>query len=140
MLNGARPMARAVTAISGRVVTSALCAIFALVSVLGASAFGVAAFWIYLTSAMSPLAAAVGCALVLLSIGIILVAIAKALFRPEPVHAAQNTAHDLSRSAAAGIGVAEDVIEEITGLFSRHKSAALIAAIVAGLAAGRSQK
>ncbi len=129
-------MERAANAFSGRVVAASLCMVFSLLAVLIGLAFGVTALWIYLSNALGPLGAAAGCALILLAISIILAAVAKALFAPEAPDLAGHTA----QAASAGADMADDVIKEISHLIGGHKSAALIAAIIAGLMAGRSRK
>lgn len=114
---------------AGRMTTGALYTGMAVVAVTAGIACGVAALWIYLIPVIGPAGAALSAAGVFLITGGALMLIARNLFRPSPDE------DMLEREPLADelVGLLRDGVE-------RHKGASLLAALVAGLAAGSNNR
>jgi hypothetical protein len=114
---------------AGRVTTGALCTGMAVVAMTAGIACGVAALWIYLIPVIGAAGAALAAAGVFLITGGALMMIARNLFRPssdEVVEQAEPLADEL-------MGILREGVE-------RNKGASLLAAVVAGLAAGSASR
>jgi hypothetical protein len=112
---------------ASRMTTGVLCTGCAMISVIAGIACGVAALWIYLVPIIGSAGAALTAAGIFLVLSGTLMFVARNMFRPAPEALADK---------------AEPVVDEIVDLlrdgFERHKGASLLAALVAGLAAGSS--
>jgi hypothetical protein len=114
---------------ASRVTTGALCTGMAIVAVTAGIACGVAALWIYLVPVIGAGGAALSAAGVFLITGGALMMIARNLFRPSP----DEIGDDGEPLADELMGILRDGVE-------RNKGASLLAALVAGLAAGSASK
>jgi hypothetical protein len=102
----------------------------ALAVVVAAGAFGcaVAAFWIYLASIFGPLGAAVGSTVMLFFVSIVLILLAGFFLQ------------DGQRPNSAKDAVGDDLRREIHRGLESNKGAVLLAAFIAGIAAGSSTR
>jgi hypothetical protein len=116
---------------AGRVTTAALCMGLAIVAITAGVACGIAALWIYLIPIIGPAGAALSAAAVFLITGGVLMLVARNLFRTPPRAAIEDA--DAEPLAEELLGVLREGIE-------RHKGASLLAALVAGLAAGSANR
>jgi hypothetical protein len=112
-----------------RTTAAAACFAFAVIAGTAAVGCGVAAVWIYLIPEVGPVTAAFLSGALLLVIALILVAVARNLV----------TNNAPTRPAPAD-GTADALLGDIQGLFQRHKAPSLLAALLAGLAAGSSRR
>jgi hypothetical protein len=110
---------------TGRMTAAALCASLAAVSVIAAGGCAAAALWLYaiphVGAAGAPLVAAGG----LLVFCVVLMIVAREILR-------------YRRRASSSVRASGLPLEEALRLFSENKGAILLAALVAGLAAGNS--
>lgn len=114
---------------ASRVTTGALCTGMAIVAVTAGVACGVAALWIFLIPVIGAGGAALSAAGVLLITGGALMLIARSLFHPSP----DEVIDEGGPLADEFLGILRDGVE-------RNKGASLLAALVAGLAAGSARK
>lgn len=114
---------------AGRVTTGALCTGMAIVAVTAGVACGVAALWIYLIPVVGAGGAALSATGVFLITGGALMMVARNFSRPSP----DEIMDEDEPIADELIGILRDGVE-------RNKGASLLAALVAGLAAGSASK
>ncbi len=114
---------------AGRVTSGALCTGMAIVAVTAGIACGVTALWIDLVPVIGAAGAALSAAGVFLITGGALMMIARNLFRPAP----DDVVEEVEPIAEELIGILRDGVE-------RNKGASLLAALVAGLAAGSASR
>jgi hypothetical protein len=107
-----------------RLAAAAVFAALAVVVAAGALGCGVAAFWIYLSMSLGPVSAAVGSMLLLIFVGIALAVAARSLFREE------------QRDNSGKNVVRDELLRAIQRGFEHNKGAALLAALIAGIATG----
>jgi len=117
--------ARSIGRTTGRMTAAALCASLAAVSVIAAGGCAAAALWLFaiphVGAAGAPLVAAGG----LLVFCVVLMTVARGVLR-------------YRRRAPSSTAAPELPLGEVLRLFSENKGAVLLAALVAGLAAGNS--
>jgi len=106
---------------------SAACMVLAAIMIVAAIGCAVAAVWIYLAFTYSALAAAVGTAVALGAAAGLLVVLSKSAREERAV-----------QSAKPSIG--DDLMSDLTKTFQHNKGAALLAALLAGVAAGNQTK
>ena len=110
-----------------RLTMAALLTALSGLALLGATGCAVAALWIYLAAAYGPVGGALGSTTVLLILSGALFVAARGQFR------------EGERLAPPKPSLADELTGEAQRLFLRHKGSALLTALLAGLAAGRSK-
>jgi hypothetical protein len=114
-----------------RMTAATACAVFAFLAIVAAAGCAVAGLWLSLETNVGPAAASLWVALVLLVVGGGLVAAARLIFR------SGSTPQTHPRG---GIPLGDDLLLQIQKGFGDHKAAALLSALLAGLAAGTAQR
>jgi CDP-diglyceride synthetase len=133
-------LARATAAVAERVGETArraaavvLCVTLAAVFALAAGACALAALWIYLRPQIGPVLAPLAVTLLLLVLAVALLLISRLIARGKKAPAATQV---IETGAAAGDSLAA-LSNDALRLFQDHKSAALLAALLAGAFAAR---
>jgi len=107
-----------------RITVAALYMALAVIAAAGALACAAAAFWIFLASIVGELGAAVGCTFALFVVFVILLWVARNYFYDDHIRATDRTP------------LGDELLTDIEHGFQRHKAASLLAAVIAGFAAG----
>ncbi len=112
---------------ASRFTAGAVCTGCAVISVISGFACAVTALWIYLVPVIGAAGAALAAAGIFLILSGVLMFVARSMFQSPVEEAVEET---------------EPLVDDIVGMlrdgFERHKGASLLAAVVAGLAAGSS--
>jgi hypothetical protein len=119
--------ADAIVHAAGRFAKATLCAVIAAILVTASIACAVTALWIWEVPRLGPAAAPLVVAGVLLALCLAVLALMQHILRSRPVPSASDAS-------------AEMLLAEAVRLFKDHKGAILMAALVAGLVAGRDEK
>jgi hypothetical protein len=115
-----------------RVTAGAACTGFAIVTLMAGIGCATAALWIYLIPRVGEAGAALSVAAVFLVSSGILLLVARNMFTPD--------AEDAAPGVAGLADMGEELFEELRAGFGNNKSAVVMAALVAGLLAGRASK
>jgi hypothetical protein len=117
--------------VARRSTAAALCAVSAAAFAAAAVGCAVAALWIFVLPAVGPVGAPAIAAAALLLLCLALLAAVRMILRRQPAPA---------RAAIGAGGMPSSLIADLSRLFDDNKCAALLAALMAGANAARSQK
>lgn len=114
-----------------RTTAGAACTGFALITLVAGIGCAAAALWIFLAPRVGEAAAALSVAAVFLVSSGVLLLVARDMFSPGP---------DAQDEPPGLADIGEELIEELRAGFDKNKSAVVMAALAAGLLAGRATK
>jgi hypothetical protein len=116
--------------VASRTAAGAVCGLFAVLTLGAGMACLITALWIYIAPSIGPAGAALVCGGIFLIVSGGLTLVARTMFGAD------------SAAAPASVSplLADDMVAQLRRGFEKHKGAALLAALLAGMAAGDAQR